>query len=169
VSRIEDNRGDSADPRDHNPLRADSNWALIVVNPLFVIDDAFPIELQPASQMLRGSGLRRPGMPGQVRVIALAAGISASSLKSSLNLPPSRTLLLRSLLVEGTSSFRARCGELYRECAIRPNARAGDAVFDNTNPVLFTIITKSGATSTEVDEPLRLRGTPRYGRGAKFR
>jgi hypothetical protein len=42
---------------------------------------------------------------------------------------------------------------LFDEEAIRRNARAGDAVFDNTDPVLLTIITKSGVTSNEQDEP----------------
>lgn len=42
---------------------------------------------------------------------------------------------------------------LFDEEAIRRNARAGDAVFDNTDPVLLTIITRSGMPSNEQDEP----------------
>lgn len=42
---------------------------------------------------------------------------------------------------------------LFDQEAILSNARAGDMVFDNTDPVLLTIITKSGATSNEQNEP----------------
>jgi hypothetical protein len=42
---------------------------------------------------------------------------------------------------------------LFDQEAIRRNARPGDAAFDNTDPVLLTIITKSGVTSNEQDEP----------------
>lgn len=42
---------------------------------------------------------------------------------------------------------------LFDQEAILRNARAGDAAFDNTDPVLLTIITKSGGTSNEQDEP----------------
>jgi hypothetical protein len=42
---------------------------------------------------------------------------------------------------------------LFDEEAIGRNARAGDAVFDNTDPVLLTIITRSGMPSNEQDEP----------------
>jgi hypothetical protein len=42
---------------------------------------------------------------------------------------------------------------LFDQEAILRNARPGDAAFDNTDPVLLTIVTKSGMTSNEQDEP----------------
>lgn len=43
--------------------------------------------------------------------------------------------------------------ELFDQEAIRRKAQPGDMVFGNTDPVLLTIVTKSGATSNEQDEP----------------
>jgi hypothetical protein len=57
---------------------------------------------------------------------------------------------------------------LFDQEAIRRNARAGDAVFDNTDPVLLTIITKSGATSHEQDEPYACAICRGMGEAANF-
>ena len=55
---------------------------------------------------------------------------------------------------------------LFDQEAIRRNARAGDAAFDNTDPVLLTIITKS--TSNEQDEPFACAVCRGMGEAANF-
>jgi hypothetical protein len=42
---------------------------------------------------------------------------------------------------------------LFDEEAIRRNARAGDIAFNNIDPVLLTIVSKSGLSLTEQEEP----------------
>jgi hypothetical protein len=55
---------------------------------------------------------------------------------------------------------------LFDQEAIRRNARAGDMAFDNTDPVLLTIITKS--TSNEQDEPYACAVCRGMGEAANF-
>ena len=42
---------------------------------------------------------------------------------------------------------------MFDQEAIRRNAREGDMAFDNTDPVLLTIVSKSGVTPNEQREP----------------
>ena len=57
---------------------------------------------------------------------------------------------------------------LFDQEAIRRNARPGDAAFDNTDPVLLTIVTKSGVTSNEQDEPYACAVCRGMGEAANF-
>ncbi len=51
---------------------------------------------------------------------------------------------------------------------IRRKAQPGDMAFDNTDPVLLTIITKSGGTSNEQDEPYDCAVCRGIGEAASF-